>query len=379
MSETVTIKFGGDRGRYDIAIGGGLLAGCGNWAASSAPGAGRLFIISNKKVFSLYGAAVVKGLRKAGFETAVHLIGDGERFKNLKSLEKTLDAMNLAGISRADAVVALGGGVVGDLAGFAAAVHLRGIRVLQIPTTLLAMIDSSVGGKTGVNSAHGKNLIGAFHQPAGVLIDPEVLRTLPKRELTSGLCEAVKHAAISGSKLLNKTGALLELRKVGPEDAFFGGELESLIAENVRFKAKIVAGDERESVAKTDARSRKILNFGHTFAHALERATNYRYLKHGEAVGYGILFAAELSKKLEMLSGNELKLLNAVVQRAGKLPPLDGIDREKVLAAFSKDKKNIGNELQWILLQGLGKPVVFPGSKIPSRVIRDTLRTVISK
>jgi 3-dehydroquinate synthase len=301
---------------------------------------------------------------------SVHLIGDGERFKNMGTLEKLLAEFNAAGISRTDFVAALGGGVVGDAAGFAAAVHLRGVRFLQIPTTLLSMIDSSVGGKTGVNSAYGKNLIGAFHQPSGVLIDTDVLRTLPKRELTAGFCEAVKQGAIAGRKLLNQTRDVLSMHSANSDDS---EALSELIANQVAFKAKIVIGDERESTKNSGSRSRKILNFGHTFAHALEKATDYRYLKHGEAVGYGIMFAAELSKKLEFLGQDDVTLLNAVVHDAGQLPVLDGIDREKLVSAFKQDKKIIGDSLQWILLRGIGKPVILPGSNIPQRAIKQTL------
>ncbi|MDM7923970.1 MAG: 3-dehydroquinate synthase [Pyrinomonadaceae bacterium] len=371
---TVPIKLKSASSRYDIRVGTGLLATCGDWATSSVPEARRAIIVSNKKVFGLYGDAVQRSLAKAGLSVSTHLIGDGERFKSLKTLEQTLAAFNANGISRTDVVVALGGGVVGDLAGFAAAVHLRGVKFLQMPTTLLAMIDSSVGGKTGVNSQFGKNLIGAFHQPAGVLIDADVLATLPRRELTAGFCEAVKQGAIGGRKLLDQTHRFLQgLDVKNGINELLADELCGLVARQVEFKAKIVAGDERESANNETARSRKILNFGHTFAHALEKATDYRYLRHGEAVGLGILFAAELSKKLEFLSADDVTLLNAVVRCAGRLPALDGIDREKVAAAFSKDKKVIGDSLQWILLRGIGKPVILPGSNIPPRAVKEIL------
>jgi 3-dehydroquinate synthase len=262
--------------------------------------------------------------------------------------------------------------VVGDLAGFAAAVYLRGIKFIQIPTTLLSMIDSSVGGKTGINTDFGKNLVGAFYQPSAVVIDPDVLRTLPKRELTAGFCEAVKQGAIGGRKLFDLTEQAL-----GERLAF--GQFDRFLAEQVRFKASIVAADERESAAKTDAKSRKILNFGHTFGHAIEKVTRYRRFKHGEAVGHGIIFAAELSKKLELLAEDEVKLLNDVVHRTGVLPPLHGIDPSEVFEAFKFDKKNIGKSLQWILLKGIGQPIIKPGSEVPAKVLKDTLRAVIGR
>src|SRR5690606_3343059 len=173
------------------------------------------------------------------------------------TLEKTLMAFGSAGLSRTDAAVALGGGVIGDVAGFAASVYLRGIRFIQMPTTLLSMIDSSVGGKTGVNTTFGKNLIGSFYQPAGVVIDPATLRTLPRREVTAGLCEAVKQAALAGGKLFSVTQETLS-------DDILSADTAAFIAAQIRFKAKIVSGDEREDPERTDAASRKILNFGHT-------------------------------------------------------------------------------------------------------------------
>jgi 3-dehydroquinate synthetase len=208
--KTVKIATKGRASRYEIRIGPGLIRDTGSTLRGLMPEARRVLVVSNKKVFGLYGEKVRQALRGAEFETAIHLIGDGERFKNIRTAAGVLDAMNRAGISRSDAVVALGGGVIGDVAGFAAAVHMRGVRFLQVPTTLLAMIDSSVGGKTGVNSPHGKNLIGAFHQPAGVVIDTSALVTLPERELTAGFCEAAKQAAIAGGDLFRKTGAFLD-------------------------------------------------------------------------------------------------------------------------------------------------------------------------
>ena len=232
---------------------------------------------------------------------------DGEEHKDLGNVEKALAFFSESRLSRTDAVVALGGGVVGDLAGFAASIYMRGICFLQIPTTLLAMVDSSVGGKTGVNTAFGKNAIGAFHQPAGVLIDPAVLATLPDRELTAGFCEVVKHGALSGKKLLSQISSFLTDYPLNSfaqlqENVGFRADISNLIAANAEFKAGIVAGDEHESSSRADAKSRKILNFGHTLAHSLEKVTNYEYLKHGEAVGYGILYAAELSKNLDRKS-----------------------------------------------------------------------------
>ncbi|MEO7660156.1 MAG: 3-dehydroquinate synthase family protein, partial [Pyrinomonadaceae bacterium] len=283
-----------------------------------------------------------------------------------------------------DAVVALGGGVVGDLAGFVSAIYLRGISFLQIPTTLLSMIDSSVGGKTGVNSSFGKNLIGSFHQPSGVLVDIETLTTLPTREITAGFCEAVKHGAISGNRLLNQTrDFLMEFR---PEmiasmegNSGLQTQLSDLLAAQIRFKASIVAGDEKESQTRLDAKSRKILNFGHTLAHALEKVTQYKYFKHGEAVGHGILFAAELSKNLALCSTKDVDLLNDVVQSVGILPPLADIDGDEVFEAFKFDKKQLSGSLQMVLLKGIGNPVILSEREIPQNTAKTVLNSFLQK
>ena len=373
---------------YNIRIGVDILDDCGGWI-KRCPGAKprRVAVISNLKVFDLYGEKVRKSIADAGFESALHLIGDGEKYKNLRTLEKALSFLSESKMARTDAIVALGGGVVGDLAGFAASVYLRGIPFLQIPTTLLSMIDSSVGGKTGVNSAFGKNLIGSFYQPAGVLIDVTTLGTLQSRELTAGFCEAVKQAALSGKSLFNETKDFLSQTDRDPVRVKNSHEIKrkyltglvDLIASQISFKAGIVEGDEYESAAKNGRNSRKILNFGHTFGHALEKVTSYRRFKHGEAVGHGIVFAATLSNKLELLGQNEVKLLNDVVRLAGRLPALSGIAPGDIAKAFAYDKKQINESLQWVLLKGIGKPVIVPDTNIPRSVVTETLREILRK
>lgn len=371
---TVSIKTSATARSYDINIKSNSLADCGGWAAyclDREPG--KVVIVSNKHIFGLYGGLAVESLSRAGFVPEVHLIGNGERFKSFRTLEATISAFSRFRLSRTDAVMALGGGVVGDLTGFAASIYLRGVKYLQVPTTFLSMIDSSVGGKTAINTPYGKNLTGSFYQPAGVLIDPAVLRTLPRRELTAGFCEAVKQGAIAGPELFAMTAEMLN----SPQRRRLNeglGEMEDLLAAQVAFKAAIVAGDELEDPERTDSLSRKILNFGHTFGHALEKATGYRYLKHGEAVGYGILFAAEISRGLEILSADEVELLNGVVHLAGKLPPIAGIDPELLFDTFQFDKKVVNNSLQWVLLKGLGKPVIVQNSDIPRSLIRSAIR-----
>ena len=381
MTKSETIKVGvripGEAAEYQILCGSGLLENTGDVVrAALGEDVRRVALISNRKVFGLYGERVERSLNHAGIPAERFLIGDGERFKTLRTAEKILGFLNTAGIKRGDVVIALGGGVVGDAAGFAASLHLRGVRLVQIPTTLLAMIDSSVGGKTGVNSSYGKNLIGTFHQPAAVIADVSVLATLDPREMSAGLFEAAKHGAISGEKLLRTTEKMIDAR--GNDQKFIEASTRETfamgIAEHVKFKASIVKADAREAVGDVGNRSRKILNFGHTLAHALELATNYRYLKHGEAVGHGVLFAAELSKRLELLPADSIKFLNDVVHRVGDLPPVNEIGFEAVFSALSNDKKSRGGSIDWVLLEGIGRPVIISDAKFPKGILRATLR-----
>jgi len=379
----VSVKLNQIPHQYKISIGNDLLKTGGEWAKQNLPNkTSKIAVVSNEKVFSLYGEKLQKSLENQGFEVFIWLMQDGEEHKSFRSLENALRFFSENKLTRTDAVVALGGGVVGDLAGFAAAVYLRGISFLQMPTTLLSMIDSSVGGKTAVNTEFGKNLIGSFFQPAGVLIDVETLKTLETRELTAGFCEAVKQGAISSIKLFNKTAKFLKNYPVKNFKNYFSDEkfvkdLEKLLAAQVSFKAEIIMQDEREDAARMDAKSRKILNFGHTLAHALEKVTDYKYFKHGEAVGLGILFAAELSKTLDIFDENRLKLLNDVVHLTGVLPKTDNISKEKVFEAFAFDKKVINDSLQWILLEDIGKPFIRGNSEIPKSAIEQALKKIL--
>ena len=379
----VTIECPRTVSSYQISIGGETIGDCGKWARKClGREAAKIVIVSNPTVYRLYGPTVAACLTNAGFSVSNWLMKDGEEHKNLTSVENALAFFSESGLTRTDAVVALGGGVVGDLAGFAASIYLRGVRFLQMPTTLLAMIDSSVGGKTGVNAAFGKNTIGTFHQPVGVIIDPSVLATLPERELTAGSCEVIKHGALSGRAQFLQTAEFL--RKYPLENfaairnqAGFAAGISDLIRKNVEFKAKIVAGDELESPKRTDSRSRKILNFGHTLAHALEKVTAYKYFKHGEAVGYGILYAAELSKTLALCDKKDVKLLYDVVHSVGSLPSLVNIDSQEVFEAFRFDKKHVAGSLQLILLKGIGKPVIVNNCDIPNSAHTKALKQLL--
>ncbi len=361
---------------YPIKIGRAILGKIDKQSCNLGPKARRIAVVSNKRVFELYGNQTIKSLRNHDLLVSCWLMGEGERFKSLQSAEKAVAFLSEMKIERDDAVMALGGGVVGDLAGFAAAIYLRGVRLIQAPTTLLAQIDSSVGGKTGVNLPVGKNLVGSFHQPSAVLIDIETLATLPRRELTSGWCEAVKHGTISGEDLFEQTTGFLARLRSGDLE-LVSPELEELIAAHCAFKASIVAGDERESTDRSDRRSRRILNFGHTVAHALEAVTGYRRFRHGEAVGHGMLVAAEVSRNLGLLPQSELELLKEAVQLCGPLPPAADLDLKEILRSLKRDKKSVAGQIHWILLERIGRPTVIEGKEIPPRLLRASLRAVL--
>jgi len=380
----VHVRLPARKQNYAIRIGSGTLSTLGAEArAALGSDARRVALISNSTVFALYGKRVLRSLRAENFKTVHWLMPDGERHKSLRSLEQALRFMSEARLERSDAVIALGGGVVGDLAGFAAAVYLRGIPLIQLPTTLLAQIDSSVGGKTAVNLPTGKNPVGAFHQPSLVLIDTETLRTLSARDMTAGWCEAVKQGAVGSRKLFNQTVGFLSgsstdfslwhAQNESTQTEVYATRLNELIAAQCRFKASIVARDEREEVTRTDRRSRRILNFGHTTAHALEKVTGYRRFRHGEAVGWGMLVAGEMSKSLGMLASGELESLREAVRLCGPLPRANDLEIGDLVRASERDKKSMGGAVKWILLERVGKPIIVDGREIDSRVLRASL------
>ncbi|HYV25031.1 MAG TPA: 3-dehydroquinate synthase [Pyrinomonadaceae bacterium] len=382
--QTIRVRTPANSIKYDIRIGAGVLSEVGKGARGVlGERTQRIALISNETVFKLFGKQTVSGLNVAGFEVHIWLMKDGEQHKSLRSLEQALMFLSRSGLERSDAVVALGGGVVGDLAGFAAASYLRGVAFIQVPTTLLAQIDASVGGKTGVNLPTGKNLVGAFHQPRLVLIDTDTLATLPPRELTAGWCEAIKQGAIGDRSLFERTVRLL--RRGGPDFSLWldheksQTEVCATIAAHCRFKAAIVAGDERESVDRDDGRSRKILNFGHTSGHALEAVTGYRRFRHGEAVGRGMLVAGEISKNLGMLAPRELESLREAVCLCGPLPPAKDIDVDEVMRLIKSDKKSVTGRIKWVLIEEIGKARLVDGSEIDARLLRTSLRNGLAE
>jgi len=324
---------------YPILIGEGLLAQR-DLMARHIP-ARRLLVVTNPTIAELHLHALQQGL--AGFDISVETIPDGERFKTLATASRLLDALIEARIARDGALVAFGGGVVGDISGFAAACYQRGIAYVQVPTTLLAQVDSSVGGKTGVNHAAGKNLIGAFHQPVCVISDTATLRTLPDRELRAGLAEVIKCALICDAQFLSWLEAHLDdLLKREPQ------ALAHAIQRSCEIKAEIVARDEREQGP------RALLNLGHTFGHAIESATGYDEWLHGEAVAAGLLIATSLSARLGWLPGADLDRVRALLKRAGFPLTAPTIGSEQALAHMQRDKKVRGGRIRLILLKKLG-------------------------
>ncbi len=363
ISELVTVPLG-DRS-YDIEISGGALARVGEVARRTfGEKAERVAIISNPVVSNLYGGEVLKSLRQAGFKPLLHLIGDGERAKSIRTAERTWNFLIENRFERREGLIALGGGVVGDLAGFVAATYQRGISFLQIPTTLLAQIDSSVGGKTAVNSPLGKNLIGAFHQPGAVVIDPLVLRSLPPREFGAGMYEALKYGIIRDRSL----AVFIEenLSRIQALDPEF---LTPLIARCCQIKSDVVAADEREGGL------RRILNYGHTVGHALEAVTAYRRLKHGEAVGYGMKCAAMIAAAISILPKSEAEIICRLTDAISRRPSIGDLDVGDVIAAMRHDKKVVHGRLPFILPTSLGEVVVR--DDVPPATVRAAVRRLI--
>lgn len=336
---------------YTIIISEGALDALGEHCQKEHL-AGRCVIVSDSNVAPLYAERARQSLIGAGFEPILIVVPAGENSKSMAQVAEICDQMIAAGLDRASFLIALGGGVVGDLAGFVAAIYFRGIPFVQVPTTILAQVDSSVGGKTGVNAPGGKNLIGAFHQPRFVLADIATLKTLPKREFNEGFAEIIKHAIIRDADML----AVLRVQKT-----------ESLIARNVAIKAAIVANDEHETSGE-----RALLNFGHTIGHAIENAAGYGQYLHGEAISLGIVAACNLSMEKADLSKKERDLVVTQLEQFAlpiELP--QEISTEAILAAMQKDKKFANGEIRFILSPRLGEAF------ISKEITLDDLRAAI--
>jgi 3-dehydroquinate synthase len=346
---------------YTVAVGAGVLGLAGPRTRSLLGKRPRTaLVVSNATVWRLYGAAAAASFEGAGFRVISHLIGDGERFKRLSEVERAIGAAAEAELERSDPVVALGGGVVGDLAGLVSALYMRGTPFVQVPTTLLALIDSSVGGKVAVNHSAGKNLIGAFHQPAAVFADPTTLATLPPRELRAGLYEAAKYGVLGDADLFAWIDRrLASLLATDPTDH------ARLVERCCRIKARIVEADERESGV------RRHLNLGHTAGHALEAVTKYRRFKHGEAVGYGMEVAAELAVDLRMLAVADAARVRELVRRIGPRPRADDLSADALVEAMRHDKKRAGGDVGFVLPRAVGA-VEFV-SRVDERAVRRAL------
>jgi 3-dehydroquinate synthase len=302
----------------------------------------RRFVVSNSTVWKLYGSH----FQHISTYDPI-LIPDGERHKTLLTTGRIYDALIRSEADRGSVVVAIGGGVVGDVAGFAAATYLRGITLVQVPTTLLAQVDSSVGGKVGVNHTLGKNLIGAFHQAALVAIDPVVLKTLPRREFRSGLYEVVKYGMIASRGLFDRVAR--------ESKAIFARDPEMLlpaIAESCRIKADIVSADERESGP------RRVLNFGHTIGHALETVTKYRRFRHGEAIAYGMLVAADVAVARGALAQRERQALADLIALLGPLPAISDLSAAQLIQAVRRDKKVVNGRLHFVICIEIGATMI---------------------
>jgi len=323
---------------YPVLVGAGLLSQLKHALDDTGCGS-RRFVVSNQTVWGFWGDAV----RQALPDAEAVMVPDGERFKILSTVARIYDTLQRAGADRSAVLITVGGGVVSDMGGFAAATYMRGITLVHVPTTLLAQVDASVGGKVGVNLTGGKNLVGAFHQPSLVLTDPDLLQTLPRREFRAGVYEIIKYGVACSRDLFGQLQSGL-----GPISRRDADTLAPVIADCCRIKADIVGSDERE------AGPRRVLNFGHTAAHALEALTRYRRFLHGEAVAYGMLVAAEVAVERHVMSADERDALASLIAQLGPLPPLADLTAPAMIEQMRRDKKVQEGRLHMVLPAGLG-------------------------
>jgi 3-dehydroquinate synthase len=345
-------------GNYVVVAGAGAIRRASQ-EISALGNFSSVHVVSSRKVWRAHGKTIQRGLRLS-IHNAIHLFDDAESAKNLRSVEQLARSLSRAGADRKSLLVAVGGGVVGDVAGFVAATYLRGIALVQVPTTLVAQVDSSIGGKTGVNLPEGKNLVGAFYPPRLVLTDPEFLRTLSNREFRGGFAEVIKHAIIADASMF----AMLEkdMDSILRRDR---KSLDDLIPRNVQIKARVVSRDERESGL------REILNFGHTFAHALESVTKYRRYQHGEAVAWGMMAAAFLGHELGLTRADDVSRIVALVRRMGSLPPWPQVSSANLLNAMRSDKKTRSGILRFVLSPRIGEARSYDA--VPLHVVERVL------
>jgi len=346
---------------YQIYIQTGLIKKIGSFI-NNFQHSPKIIVISSHKILRLHGENLTSSLQRVGLNHETIAIRDGEHHKNLSTLKIVYQKLARLRTSRSSLLVALGGGVIGDIAGFVAASYLRGVPYVQIPTTLLAQIDSSIGGKTGVNLISGKNLVGAFYQPQAVFIDPNLLNTLPKKEIESGYYEALKYGIISDPKLYG-----LVIKQALKFSSHQNTSLYKIICKSAEIKARIVTQDERES------HDRMTLNFGHTLGHAIEVATAYRKFTHGQAIGHGMILATQIAKQLGKISAAEGEKLQNDICHLAPLPRLNNLRWQSICRHMLSDKKFIDNRLKFILPRKIGKVEIVEG--IPLAVIQ----TVVQK
>lgn len=368
MRRTVRVQ-GQGFAPYEVWIGPGLLAALGELDAVR-PGRA-VAVVSDDTVFGLHGARVVTALREAGLRVCTVTVPPGEASKSFSGLERVLDGMIDAGLDRSSLVVALGGGVIGDLAGLAAALFMRGIEVVQLPTTLLAQVDSSVGGKTAIDTPRGKNLVGAFHQPRAVIADTDVLKSLPDRQLRSGWAEMLKHGLLADAAVFDRLAAQGDPADGLRTGRLTGTDLAAAVEDSVRIKAAVVATDERE------AGRRALLNLGHTFGHAIEAELGFdeARLTHGEAVGLGCVLAARWSARAGLMPVPEATRVAKAMAAAGLPVSLADVGRFNAGALVTRmagDKKAEGGRLTLVLLKTIGEAVV--GRDVDVVAVNDFLR-----
>ena len=351
-------------GQYQVLLGRGLLDSAGRLLLEAGL-KGRVRLIADATVYGTHGPRLEAALRRDGYQVVCYQVAPGEGSKSLDTAARLYDWLVETGTERRDLVLALGGGVVGDLAGFVAATFLRGLRLVQLPTSLLAQVDSSVGGKVAVNHPSGKNLVGAFYPPSLVIADTATLSTLPRRELSGALAEVVKHGVILDEALFGEierqAGSLLDLE---------AGVLDPIIARSIQLKAQVVEQDERE------AGIRAILNYGHTIGHAVEAVTEFAKFRHGEGVAIGMVGAAQLAIELDMIDDRTAARQRELLARLELPVACPGLAVDKLLAAMGHDKKASEGKLTWVLPEGIGRVVVR--RDVPVEMVERVLRAIAS-
>ncbi len=349
----VVVKISGGRS-YSILTGSDLQGEIVDSIRDISSG-GRTLVVTDRNVARIYLDEFVKSVKKSGSNISAEILPSGESRKNFAAYRRLIDRLAEIDDRRDLMVVAFGGGVVGDLAGFAAATYRRGIPLIQVPTTLLACVDSSVGGKTGFDLPQGKNLVGSFYQPKKVVVDTNYLASLPKRELRAGMAEVIKYGVIMDAQFLCVLKR--EMNELLNRDT---KKLSSCIQKCCRLKAQVVSQDEHDT---NDVRA--ILNFGHTFAHAIETACGYRRYRHGEAVGVGMVCAADLSARLGLLKRAECVFIEEIVKMAGLPTTISGAEPDAIVRFMSKDKKTKSGKLRFVLIDGIGHAFVSEAPTIP--------------